>query len=92
MHVVTPAGLKTSAPIGEGWNFVVVTMDQDQLAIYINGKMVASGAGLAKINTDTFDFFPKTPAYVRYVSLHNRVLTARDVLALYHSVTQKLED
>jgi hypothetical protein len=87
LHVVTPAGLKTSAPIGEGWNFVVATMDQDQLVIYINGQRVASGEGLSKISTDTFDFFPKTSAYVRYVSLYNRVLTARDVSALYHSVT-----
>jgi len=86
LHVVTPAGARTIAPIGEGWNFVVVTVDQDQLVIYINGQRVASGKGVSRLSTDSLDFFPKTAAYVRYVSIYNRVLKARDVSALYHSV------
>ena len=65
------------------WQHVVLTGDEHQLTLYLNGGQVATGPGSPTLSTDALDFFTDHPAIVDSVRLYNRVLSPRDVKQLF---------
>lgn len=70
----------------EEWNFIVITADRESIHIYQDGELVAQGKGTKQIRTDAFDFMSKFQSYTRYACLYNRVLSKRDIEALYRFI------
>ncbi|MFP5039894.1 chitobiase/beta-hexosaminidase C-terminal domain-containing protein [Parasediminibacterium sp. JCM 36343] len=65
------------------WQFVVLTANENQMALYLNGVMVASAAGTKEIATDALDFFTGHHAIAGSVQLFDRLLDANEVKRLY---------
>lgn len=65
------------------WHQVVMTGDDDGLALYLDGEQTGAGPGSRDLATDALDFFTDHPAVVDSVRLYNRVLAPADVKRLY---------
>ena len=65
------------------WNFVVLTANENHMALYLNGAQVASGIGTKDLSTDAFDFFTGHHAIVDNVQIFDRLLEADEVKRLY---------
>ena len=65
------------------WQFVVLTANENQMALYLNGVVVASAAGTKDITTDALDFFTGHHAVASSVQLFDRLLDANEVKRLY---------
>ena len=61
------------------WQHVVMTGNENELAVYLNGERVSSGPGAPTLTTDALDFFSDHPASVDRVRIFNRVLKAEDI-------------
>jgi len=61
------------------WRHVVLTGDENELALYLNGECVATGPGAPTLTTDALDFFSDNAAVVESLRIYNRVLSAGDI-------------
>ena len=61
------------------WHQVVLSGDEREIVLYLDGKQLATGPGAPTLTTDAFDFFSDHPATVESVRIYNRVLTPADV-------------
>jgi hypothetical protein len=83
---VDPGNISSRDKIVDGWNFVALSVSPEEYRIHLNGKVIAKGLGNNRISSDSFDFFTDFPVECRYVSVYNRVLSERDILAIYNSL------
>jgi hypothetical protein len=74
-------------PKAGDWQQVVLTDDEHQIAIYLNGQPVGSGPGSVDLTTDAMDFFTDHAADVSSVRFYNRVLSPEDIQQLYTKET-----
>jgi hypothetical protein len=81
-----PGAISSTKRITQDWNLVVITVHPEEFKIYLNGELVAKGMGHQQISSDSFDFFTKMPVMCRYISVFNRILSERDILALGKSL------
>jgi hypothetical protein len=65
------------------WQFVVLSADENSMALYLNGVQVATAPGTKEITTDAFDFFVGHPALMDNIQLFDRSLNADEVKRLY---------
>jgi len=65
------------------WQFVVLSADENAMALYLNGVQVATASGTKEITTDAFDFFVGHPALMDNIQLFDRSLNADEVKRLY---------
>lgn len=65
------------------WQYVVLTGNENQLALYLNGELVASDVGSKDIATDALDFFATHHGIVDTLQLFDRLLEANEVKKLY---------
>jgi hypothetical protein len=70
------------------WHFVVLTANEGQADLYLDGALVASGPGSKDINTDALDFFTGHHAAAQSVQLFDRMLNADEVKRLYDAGKQ----
>jgi len=68
-----------------GWQYLVLSADEHEMSLHLNGNLVASGAGTKEITTDVLDFFSTSAAAVDNVQLYNRLLDKNEVSRLYES-------
>ena len=81
--VAGPGHLAGGKLPSDAWQHVVMTGDERELALYLNGERVATGPGSPDLTTDALDFFTDLPATVAGVRLYNRVLSPDDVRQLF---------
>ncbi len=65
------------------WQYVVLTGNENKMALYLNGELVASDIGSKDIATDALDFFITHHAIVDNVQLFDRFLEVHEVKKLY---------
>ena len=65
------------------WQHVVLTGNENQMALYLNGELIASDIGSKEITTDALDFFTTNQAIVDNIQLFDRLLEAKEVKKLY---------
>jgi hypothetical protein len=65
------------------WQFVVLTADEKQMCLYLNGEIIATGSGTKDITTDALDFFQGCKATIARLQLFNRPLKEQEVKHLY---------
>jgi hypothetical protein len=70
------------------WQQIVLTVSEDNAALYLNGELVASGNGTKDIITDALDFFTSSNVSVDNLQLFDRFLTKDQVKILYHNTKQ----
>lgn len=83
-----PGIIQSREKISNDWNVVFLTVSPEEFRIYLNNNLVAKDFGNTKMNTDSFDFFTKIPVNCRYVAVYNRILSERDLDALYKSLVK----
>lgn len=80
---VDPSRIK-GGKISKGeWHHLVVSIDENEAVIYLNGVVQAQGRGCSTLATDGFDFFTQHSATVDRMSVYNRVLSAGDIEQWY---------
>ena len=89
---VDPGRLMGGAIQAGTWYHLVVTADEYEMAIYLNGSAVARGEGCATLSTDGLDFFTNHAASVERLSVYNRSLSPLDVQHWYQEENQPRED
>ena len=67
------------------WQFLVLTADESNMAMYLNGALVATAPGTKDLTTDALDFFAGHHALVDGVQLYDRYLEAAEVKKLFES-------
>lgn len=72
------------------WQYVVLTGNENQMALYLNGELVASDIGSKDIATDALDFFTTNQAIVDNIQLFDRFLEANEVKKLYEQKNKQL--
>lgn len=77
-----PGRLTGGSVVPGQWHFLVLSASEQEVRLYLDGSMVASGPGSKDIQTDALDFFTGHHAQVRSVQLFDRMLEQRDVEAL----------
>ena len=65
------------------WQYVVLTANENQMALYLNGELVASAVGTKDIATDALDFFTGHHAFIDNVQLFDRLLQSDEIKRLY---------
>jgi len=65
------------------WQFAVVTANESEMGLYLNGVKVATGPGTKDITTDALDFFVGHAAKVASIELFDRLLQPEEVGRLY---------
>jgi hypothetical protein len=71
------------------WQYVVLTANENEMALYLNGALVATATGTKDITTDALDFFTGHHAIADNVQLFNRLLNADEVKRLYNAAIKK---
>ncbi len=67
------------------WQFLVLTADESNMAMYLNGVLVATAPGTKDLTTDALDFFAGHHAFVDGVQLYDRYLEAAEVKKLFEA-------
>ena len=70
------------------WQFVVLSINENESGLYLNGEQVAKGIGSKDIATDALDFFVGHPAIIDNFQLFDRLLQPEEVKRLYDSGKQ----
>ena len=78
-----PNRLSGGKVVAGEWQFVLLTANENEMALYLNGEQVAKGAGTKDISTDAFDFFVGHPAIIDNLQLFDRLLQPDEVKKLY---------
>ncbi|MFZ4572606.1 MAG: LamG-like jellyroll fold domain-containing protein, partial [Bacteroidales bacterium] len=85
-RIVANPGRLTGGRIEPGtWNFLVLSADEKQMSLYLNGEKVASGQGTKYISTDAMDFFMDHQAAIGRLQLFNRPLDDQEVKLMHES-------
>ncbi len=67
------------------WQHVVLSVNEEACHLYLNGVLVATGAGTKDITTDALDFFTNTKALVDEVLMFDRAIDDKEVHQLFNS-------
>jgi hypothetical protein len=67
------------------WSFVVLSADEKEMSLYLNGEKLAIGPGTKDISTDALDFFVDHSAYLSELKVFDRFLNAEEVRYLYQA-------
>lgn len=67
------------------WSFVLLSADEKEMSLYLNGEKVATGPGTKDISTDALDFFVDHGAYLSELKVFDRLLNAEEVKHLYQA-------
>ena len=70
------------------WQFVVLSINENEAGLYLNGEQVAKGIGSKDIATDALDFFVGHPAIIDNFQLFDRLLQPEEVKRLYEAGKQ----
>ena len=65
------------------WQFVLLTANENKMAMYLNGEQVAIELGTKDLATDALDFFTGYRATVDNIQLFDRLLEPEEVKRLY---------
>jgi hypothetical protein len=65
------------------WQFIVLSADENEMALYLNGEKVASGNGTKDISTDALDFFVDNNLSLNNLQLFDRLLQPIEVKRLF---------
>ena len=74
------AGGKVEANV---WQHIVLTADENQMSLYLNGEKVASGLGTKEISTDALDFFVDHNVVLNKLQFFDHALESAEVSRLY---------
>lgn len=66
------------------WQHVVLSVSEQETNLYLNGKLIAKGAGTKDINTDALDFFSEMNVLIDKVELFDRHLSSKEVEQLFN--------
>lgn len=77
--VANPGRLAGGKIEADKWQFVVLSADEKQMNLYLNGEKIASGPGTKNITTDALDFFMGHNATIARFELFNRSLLDQEV-------------
>jgi hypothetical protein len=83
-----PGNLRGGAVSPGAWHHVVLSATPKRLALYLDGKLVANGAGAPGLATDALDFLPDFPGAIGSVAIYNRELNA-DEIARWHTAEKR---
>ncbi len=67
------------------WQYVVLCANEEQMTLYLNGELVASGIGTKDIATDALDFFTGHHAIIDNLQLFDRLLEPDEVKRLFQN-------
>jgi len=81
--VANPGRLSGGMVDVETWQFIVLTADENEMGLYLNGSKIASGAGTKDITTDALDFFVDNNLTLDGLQLFDRLLQPEEVKRLY---------
>lgn len=70
------------------WSFVVLSADEKEMSLYLNGEKVATGPGTKDISTDALDFFVDHSAYLSGLKVFDKLLNAEEVRYLYQATNK----
>ncbi len=79
----SPNRLSGGKVVAGEWQFVLLTANENEMALYLNGEQMAKGSGTKDISTDAFDFFVGHPAIIDNLQLFDRLLQPDEVKRLY---------
>ena len=65
------------------WQYVVLTANENQVCLYLNGEKIASGPGTKDITTDALDFFTGHNVVLNSLQLFDRFIQPIEVKRLY---------
>jgi hypothetical protein len=65
------------------WQHIVLTADETQMSLYLNGEKVASGLGTKEISTDALDFFVDHNVVLNKLQFFDHALQTPEVSRLY---------
>jgi len=71
-----------------GWHHIALSATPARLALYLDGKLVASGPGTPGLATDSLDFLPDHPGALAGLAIYNRELTAEEI-AKWHAAENR---
>ena len=67
------------------WQFVLLSINENEAGLYLNGEQVAKGIGSKDISTDALDFFVGHPAIIDNFQVFDRLLLSDEVKRLYEA-------
>jgi hypothetical protein len=76
-----PGKLRSPA-LTPGWHVIAFAVDSQQSILYVDGKEVARGIGMASFVTDSLDFLTEQAGDLAWVRLYDHVLDPADIAAL----------
>ena len=76
-----PGKLRSPA-LTPGWHVIAFAVDSQQSILYVDGKEVARGTGMASFVTDSLDFLAEQAGDLAWVRLYDHVLDPADIAAL----------
>ena len=65
------------------WQFVLLTANENKMAMYLNGEQVAIELGTKDLATDALDFFTGYRATVDNIQFFDRLLEPEEVKRVY---------
>lgn len=68
------------------WQHVVLSANEQETSLYLNGTLVAKGAGTKDITTDALDFFTDMNVMVDQVELFDKYLSSKEVERLFKNL------
>lgn len=85
-RIMANPGHLTGGKVDPGtWQFLVISADEKQMTIYLNGEKVATGPGTKNISTDAMDFFMNHQVAIARLQLFNRPLQDQEVKLMHES-------
>ncbi len=76
---VNPGRLRSKKLTPGEWYHVVLSASEEQMALYVNGELVATAPGSTQIATDAMDFFLGHHAWVKDVRIYDVALSKEEV-------------
>lgn len=81
--LASPGHLAGGKLITGNWQYVVLTANEDQMSLFLNGEKVATGPGTKDLTTDALDFFVDQKATLANLRMYDRLLDSEEVKKLY---------
>ena len=80
--VAEPGRLRSTAPVAPGWRTFVMSIDDRQAVVWIDGQEVLRGAGSAMLITDSLDLLAENSGDIGWARVYDRMLEASEVAVL----------
>jgi hypothetical protein len=80
--VAEPGRLRSTAPVAPGWRTFVMSIDDRQSVVWVDGQELLRGTGSSTLITDSLDLLAENSGDIGWARVYDRVLEPSEVAVL----------